>query len=140
VSSPLDLLNKFIGAVIAYGPKNKTKKAIKAARRKTIAARKLAKVSIREKQQMTRQIERHHLHKLRNKALLYVYEHVAGQPKGMVPLTDLKTALKITNNEWRSLYLLFKEEGLGDTDGMNANMLAVIRRPSEAQHRLVYCS
>jgi hypothetical protein len=28
--SPLDLLNKIIGAVIAYGPKNKTKKARKA--------------------------------------------------------------------------------------------------------------
>jgi hypothetical protein len=44
MSGPLDLLNKFIGAVIAYGPKNKTKKARKArkarkaARRKTIAA------------------------------------------------------------------------------------------------------
>ena len=37
MSSPLDLLNKIIGAVIAYGPKNKTKKARmarKAARRK----------------------------------------------------------------------------------------------------------
>jgi hypothetical protein len=35
--NPLDLLNKFIGAIIAYGPKNKTKKARmarKAARRK----------------------------------------------------------------------------------------------------------
>ena len=38
MSSPLDLLNKFIGAVIAYGPKNKTKKARKAARLKKIAA------------------------------------------------------------------------------------------------------
>jgi hypothetical protein len=39
MSNPLDLLNKFIGAIIAYGPKNKTKKARKArraARRKTI--------------------------------------------------------------------------------------------------------
>jgi hypothetical protein len=37
MSNPLDLLNKFIGAIIAYGPKNKTKKARmarKAARRK----------------------------------------------------------------------------------------------------------
>jgi hypothetical protein len=51
MSGPLDLLNKFIGAVIAYGPKNKTKKARKArkaARRKTIAARKFTKDSIRE--------------------------------------------------------------------------------------------
>ena len=43
VSSLLDLLNKFIGAVIAYGPKNKTKKARKArkaARRKKFAAKK----------------------------------------------------------------------------------------------------
>ena len=35
--NPLDLLNKFIGAIITYGPKNKTKKARKAkkaARRK----------------------------------------------------------------------------------------------------------
>jgi hypothetical protein len=43
MSSPLDLLNKFIGAVIAYGPRNKTKKARKArkvARRKKNAARK----------------------------------------------------------------------------------------------------
>jgi hypothetical protein len=50
VSSPLDLLNKIIGAVIAYGPKNKTKKARKArkaARRKKIAAKKLAKTGIR---------------------------------------------------------------------------------------------
>jgi hypothetical protein len=41
--NPLDLLNKFIGAVIAYGPKNKTKKARmarKAARRKKLAAMK----------------------------------------------------------------------------------------------------
>jgi hypothetical protein len=41
ISSPLDLLNKIIGAVIAYGPKNKTKKARKArkaARRKKLAA------------------------------------------------------------------------------------------------------
>jgi hypothetical protein len=27
MSNLLDLLNKFIGAIIAYGPKNKTKKA-----------------------------------------------------------------------------------------------------------------
>jgi hypothetical protein len=49
-ASPLDLLNKIIGAVIAYGPKNKTKKARKArkaARRKKIAAEKLAKTGIR---------------------------------------------------------------------------------------------
>jgi hypothetical protein len=41
MNSPLDLLNKIIGAIIAYGPRNKTKKARKArkaARRKTIAA------------------------------------------------------------------------------------------------------
>jgi hypothetical protein len=41
MSSPLDLLNKIIGAVIAYGPRKKTKKARKArkaARRKNIAA------------------------------------------------------------------------------------------------------
>jgi len=40
--NPLDLLNKFISAIIAYGPKNKTKKARmakKAARRKKIAAK-----------------------------------------------------------------------------------------------------
>ena len=39
--NPLDLLNKFISAIIAYGPKNKTKKARmarKAARRKKLAA------------------------------------------------------------------------------------------------------
>jgi hypothetical protein len=39
--NPIDLLNKFIGAIIAYGPKNKTKKARmarKAARRKRFAA------------------------------------------------------------------------------------------------------
>ena len=38
--NPIDLLNKFIGAIIAYGPKNKTKKARmarKAARRKRFA-------------------------------------------------------------------------------------------------------
>jgi hypothetical protein len=42
MNNPLDLLNKFIGAIIAYGPKNKTKKARmarKAARRKKIAAK-----------------------------------------------------------------------------------------------------
>jgi hypothetical protein len=41
--NPLDFLNKFIGVIIAYGPKNKTKKARmarKAARRKKIAATK----------------------------------------------------------------------------------------------------
>jgi hypothetical protein len=41
--NPLDLLNKFISAIIAYGPKNKTKKARmarKAARRKRFAAMK----------------------------------------------------------------------------------------------------
>ena len=40
--NPLDLLNKFIGAIIAYGPKNKTKArmARKAARRKKLAAMK----------------------------------------------------------------------------------------------------
>ena len=41
--NPLDLLNKFIGAIIAYGPKNKTKKdrrASNAARRKKLAAMK----------------------------------------------------------------------------------------------------
>jgi hypothetical protein len=39
--NPLDFLNKFIGAIIAYGPKNKTKKARmakKTARRKKLAA------------------------------------------------------------------------------------------------------
>jgi hypothetical protein len=43
MTNPLDLLNKFIGAIIAYGPKNKTKKARmarKAARRKKFAAMK----------------------------------------------------------------------------------------------------
>jgi len=43
MTNPLDLLNKFIGAIIAYGPKNKTKKARmarKAARRKKLAAMK----------------------------------------------------------------------------------------------------
>jgi hypothetical protein len=42
MSNPLDLLNRFIGAIIAYGPKNKTKKARmarKAARRKKFAAK-----------------------------------------------------------------------------------------------------
>ena len=41
--NPIDLLNKFIGAIITYGPKNKTKKARmarKAARRKRFAAMK----------------------------------------------------------------------------------------------------
>jgi len=41
--NPIDLLNKFIGAIIAYGPKNKTKKARmarKAARRNRFAAMK----------------------------------------------------------------------------------------------------
>ena len=41
--NPIDLLDKFIGAIIAYGPKNKTKKARmarKAARRKRFAAMK----------------------------------------------------------------------------------------------------
>ena len=41
--NPIDLLNKFIGAIIAYGPKNKTKKARmarKEARRKRFAAMK----------------------------------------------------------------------------------------------------
>ena len=43
MSNPLELLNKFIGAIIAYGPKNKTKKAKmakKTARRKKVAAMK----------------------------------------------------------------------------------------------------
>jgi hypothetical protein len=43
MSKLLDLLNKFIGAIIAYGPKNKTKKARmarKVARRKRFAAMK----------------------------------------------------------------------------------------------------
>jgi hypothetical protein len=43
MSNPLDLLNKSISAIIAYGPKNKTKKARmarKAARRKRFAAMK----------------------------------------------------------------------------------------------------
>jgi hypothetical protein len=46
MSNLLDLLNKFIGAIIAYGPKNKTKKARKArkaARRKKFTAKGLAK-------------------------------------------------------------------------------------------------
>jgi len=44
--NPIDLLNKFIGAIIAYGPKNKTKKARmakKTARHKKFTAKKLAK-------------------------------------------------------------------------------------------------
>jgi hypothetical protein len=44
--NPLDFLNKFIGAIIACGPKNKTKKARmarKAARRKQFTAKRLAK-------------------------------------------------------------------------------------------------
>jgi hypothetical protein len=43
---PIDLLNKFIGAIIAYGPKNKTRKARmakKTARRKKFTAKRLAK-------------------------------------------------------------------------------------------------
>ena len=43
MSNLLDFLNKFIGAIIAYGPKNKTKKARKArkaARRKKLTAMK----------------------------------------------------------------------------------------------------
>ncbi len=41
--NPLELLNKFIGAISAYGPKNKAKKARiarKAARRKKLATMK----------------------------------------------------------------------------------------------------
>ena len=77
---------------------------------------------------MTRQIGRHHLHKLRKGR-----RDSAGQPKSLVPLTDLKTALKITNNEWRSLYLLFREEGLGDTDGMSANISLTQHGRAEAE-------
>jgi hypothetical protein len=51
----------------------------------------------------------------------------------MVPLSDLKTALKITNNEWRSLFLLFREEGLADTDGMNANISLTQHGRAEAE-------
>jgi hypothetical protein len=40
VRSPLDLLNKIIGAVIAYGPKNNTKKARNARKAKKAALRK----------------------------------------------------------------------------------------------------
>jgi hypothetical protein len=43
MTNPLDFLNKLIGAIIAYGPKNKTKKARmakKTARRKKLAAMK----------------------------------------------------------------------------------------------------
>jgi len=46
MTNPLDLLNKFIGAIIAYGPKNKTRKARmakKTARRKKFTAKRLAK-------------------------------------------------------------------------------------------------
>jgi hypothetical protein len=42
MSNLLDLLNKFIGAINAYGPKDKTKKARKArkaARRKKLTAK-----------------------------------------------------------------------------------------------------
>jgi hypothetical protein len=44
--NPLDLLNKFISAIITYGPKNRTKKARmarKAARHKKFTAKRLAK-------------------------------------------------------------------------------------------------
>ena len=46
--NPLDLLNKFIGAIIAYGPKNKTKKARmarKAARHKKIYGKEAGEVA-----------------------------------------------------------------------------------------------
>ena len=133
MSSPLDLLNKFIGAVIAYGPKNKTKKARKtrkAERRKKIAAKKLAKA--REKE-MTEQVDRQRLHELRNNALTYVYEHGAGQPKGLVRLTNLKTHLEITDREWRPLYLLLRQDGLADTDGRNERVYLTQNGRAEAE-------
>ena len=135
MTSPLDLLNKIIGAVIAYGPKNKTKKARKArkaARRKKIAAKKLAKADIREKQ-MTEQTDRRRLHELRNKALLYVYKHGAGHPKGLVRLTDLKTHLEITDREWRPLYLLLRQDDLADTDGRNEHVYLTQHGLAEAE-------
>ena len=135
MSSPLDLLNKFIGAVIAYGPKNKTTKARnarKAERRKKIAAKRLAKASIREKQ-MTEQVDRRRLHELRNEALRYVNEHGAGQPKGLVRLTNLKTHLKITDREWRPLYLLLRQDGLANTDGRNEHVYLTQNGRTEAE-------
>jgi hypothetical protein len=85
---------------------------------------------------MTGQIDRQRLLELRNQALLYVYEHGATQPIGVVPLTNLKAALKITDEEWKQLYLLLRKEGLGETDGMNAHIYLTQHGRAEAERLL----
>lgn len=80
---------------------------------------------------MADQPDRQRLLELRDKALLYVHEHGAGQPKGLVPLTDLKAALKITDEEWTQIYLLFRDEGLGETNGRNSHIY--LRQPGRVK-------
>jgi hypothetical protein len=80
---------------------------------------------------MTNKVDHQRLLELRDKALIYIYRHGAGQPKGMVPLTDLKAALNITAEEWIQLYLLFREEGLAETDGQNSHVY--LKPPGRAE-------
>jgi hypothetical protein len=82
---------------------------------------------------MTDQTDRRRHHELRNKALLYVYEHGARQPKGLVRLTDLKAHLEITDREWRPLYLLLRQDGLADTDGRNEHVYLTQNGRAEAE-------
>jgi hypothetical protein len=127
-------LNKIIGAVIAYGPKTKPRRPERRGRQR--AAKNIGRETRENRhkgKQMTDQTDRRRHHELRNKALLYVYEHGARQPKGLVRLTDLKAHLEITDREWRPLYLLLRQDGLADTDSRNEHVYLTQNGRAEAE-------
>jgi hypothetical protein len=62
------------------------------------------------------------LRELRQKALSYIHLHGADKPRGYVSILDLRAHLGTTDAEYKSLYLLFHNEELAKTDGMNAHI------------------
>lgn len=78
-------------------------------------------------------IDYQRLKDLRNAALRYLYERGASETKGYVPVHDLYSHLGATNDEWKALRNLFINEGIVQTDGMNAHFYLTPSGRSEAE-------
>ena len=68
---------------------------------------------------MPEQIPYDRLMELRNRVLIYVLERGAGQPKGYVPLDEMKRELDLQRDEYRAVYLNLHQAGLAHTNATN---------------------
>jgi hypothetical protein len=71
---------------------------------------------------MTDTIDPRRRHELRNKALRYIRLNGADKIKGQVPISELKSHLGATEDEYRALYRLLFNDQLAVTDGRNEHI------------------